>query len=237
MKKITTILLAIFTALLFTACGGGGDSSGGEETNPPENPIPPVSEIEGTGTIDDPYIVGNGSYSMTNTEYFSFNTSQVDCNVLIYNIENLDYAFGPYLYDNNFVEIDTQTEDDLYPLLPQGEYSLKVNTWDSDSNGDFGIFSPCVTQPNNSYELQELQEGIIEQSTSILYKVTSQEDRIITINIVEGSVEVHLYDNSLSLNDSGMLEQSYTMNLESGVNYINIKKLFSSAVKFSVSFE
>ena len=229
MKK-TTVLLYILSTLIFIACGGENTQA---TTNSPSN----ITTIEGIGTIKDPYIIGSGKYPFENIEYFSFRTNKENCNVLIYNIENLNYAYGPYLYDSDFVEVDTQTTEDLYPLLSKDTYLVKVNTWDSDKKGMFGIFSPCINQPNEAYTLKELEEGVVEQSTSILYKITSDTNRIVTINVIEGYLNVNLFDNTLSLKDSGEFKQSYSMSLNSGINYLYIRKTLSGSIKLNISFD
>ncbi len=232
MKQFRLVALAGLVALFFTACGGGSSSGG---STPPQ-PTPPISDIKGTGTINDPYIVGSGEYSFEETEYFSLNVNTNNCNILIYNINGLDYVFGPHLFDSNFVEINTQTEEYIYPLLAQGTYSLKADTWLSIEEGEFGIFSPCINQPNGAYAPSELQEGVVEQSGGVLYSVTSNTNRTITINVIEGYPAIYLYDSALSLMDEGEYDQSYTMNLTSGVNYIYVRETLINPIKLNISF-
>ncbi|MDF1884501.1 hypothetical protein JHD49_11170 [Sulfurimonas sp. SAG-AH-194-C21] len=85
------------------------------------------SNVIGSGTVSDPYIVGNGVFSFTNSAYFNIDINTSNCNIIAYNINNLDPWGQTALFDNAFNSIN-KTGGNIYPSLSIGTYSLKANS-------------------------------------------------------------------------------------------------------------
>ncbi len=197
MKRITTVLLTGTAALFMTACGGGSSDSG--TIQPPPESTPP-SGIIGSGTIDDPYIVGSGEFKFDGTKYYEITSLYENCNVIAYNINNLNPWGQTEMYDDTFEEIP-QEDGYTYRMEMAGTYMIKANAYKTDE-ATLGIYSTCIDQHNDKYEIDSVQINSQNKFSldrySKLYKFKVPNDSIVTVRTISNTDYVYYYDSNLN---------------------------------------
>jgi len=227
MKKLVTLLTAVFGVSLFVGCGGGssGDgSSSGSDNNPPQVITPP-SSIAGSGTLDDPYIVGNGEFSFNNSAYFEILSTKPDCNVIAYSVAQLNPFNQTEMYDDVFVSIP-EKEGNIYNMTSLGSY--KINAIAYRDTAILGIYSTCIDQPN-SYEIETIsnntQNSFSGQRSSKLYKFNVPSDSNVTVREIQNIGYAYYYDSELNFISSKYAYSASPIELTAGEYYVLVTQL------------
>jgi len=214
MKKLTTILVAGSAALFMTACGGGSSS-----TSTDTGYVPPTSSIVGTGTSDDPYIVGSGEFTFDESKYFEIISTKEDCNVIAYAIANLNPFGQTTMFDDAFEEIP-QEDGYVYNMPSLGTYTIKANSYKG--TGTLGIYSACIDQPNASYDIDNVlinsQNTFPLDTYSKLYKFYISNDSNVTVKNISNTDYVYYYDSGL--NNIFTTYKGESIELTSGAYYV-----------------
>ena len=215
------IIISAAVAMMLIGCGGGGTTS---STDSSTDTNTDTNTIEGTGTVSNPYVVGNGEFNFNTEAYFKINTSLTGdiCNILAYNVYNLNAFNETEMFDESFSSIEVNDDLDTYTIDTSGDYIIKANTWENNNNGNgiVGIYSTCITT-TNAYALDEVQEGLntFAGEANHLYKIELGQSSTIELNRVDNTDYVSFYNARIEnvYKDYG---DSHVVDLQAGTNYV-----------------
>ncbi|KYJ87525.1 hypothetical protein [Sulfurovum riftiae] len=226
MKRITTVLLTGAAALFMTACGGGSSDSG--TIQPPPESTPP-SGIIGSGTIEDPYIVGSGEYTFTGSKYFEVYTNRTECNVIAYNIRNLNPWGQTKMFDSSYSEIPQEKYGYTYKVSDIDTYIIEANSYEETEEAILGIYSPCIDQPNSSYTpdkvlINSLNSFSVNDSLR-LYKFDLDSNSIVETKDISNTDRMYYYDVNLNyITHFEGYEDDKTLELSAGSYYLLVSQ-------------
>jgi len=178
--KIYKAMVSIILVMIITGCG---ESNGTNENLSTQNRV-------GTGTIEDPYIVGNGVHTFNRSAYFKIdiNSSSSMCNVLVYNDYNLNAFNEAKMYTSNYEEIPLNNDYYSFTTSQNGVHYIQANTWSNENNGDgaVGIYSQCIDS-NTSYKPDVISDGV--------YSFTNQKMHLYEFNLtIDSDVKINDID-------------------------------------------
>lgn len=239
MKKI---IASSIVALMLVGCGGGGSdgTSTITEDTTTSNTTDTTNNVQGTGTAQDPYLVGNGIYVFNDEAYYKVNltvTSGV-CNILAFNVINLDPFDNTQLFDESYVSTIAENSDwYTYTIDSSGNYIIKANAWTATNNGigAVGIFSTCMTNDNVAPNV--LNEGLNSFSgeSMHLYKIDLAQNSNVTLNRVDNTDYVRFYNSDLENVYVGYGD-THSVDLAAGTNYVLVSSFYyTKEALFSVS--
>lgn len=224
------IIVSSILALMLIGCGGGGSGETTSTTQDTTNTdtSTDTNSIQGTGTVQDPFVVKNGLYSFIDEAYLKVNISigSGTCGLLVYNSYYLDLATT--VYDESFSIINSSDHYESYILDESGDYIIKaVAQYNNPSDiSVVGIFSPCMTDDNSL--LPELGIGlntISSESIKQLYRFDLAQNSNIEFNGIENVGFVYIFDQKLEQVYYGSFDQINT-DLNAGSYYVLVAGVY-----------